>query len=298
MHLLRRVALLMVALLATLVPIGAAQNVPWPSVQDSSVTPVSGPSWLTHLGLTLDRTTLGQGAGRYGPSPDRPPAPRTEVLGVRGKIELTGADLYRLNCQSCHRETGTGGPMEVASLLGAVRGASLAVVRQRLQAAGDPTAAADSTAQAAKARIEIVQRLHKGGTRMPPRDYLTPEDIQMLFGYLKGLAQTPDAPRATTRTVTWARVGELTVKGTCHICHDSVGAPPNGTALMRGTIPSLQSLLTTKSVADFVHKARSGEVVQMGAAGYHRGRMPVFYYLKDEEIATAYVYLATFPPQK
>jgi hypothetical protein len=66
MHLLRRVALLMVALLATLVPIGAAQNVPWPSVQDSSVTPVSGPSWLTHLGLTLDRTTLGQGAGRYG----------------------------------------------------------------------------------------------------------------------------------------------------------------------------------------------------------------------------------------
>ena len=86
--------------------------------------------------------------------------------------------------------------------------------------------------------MEIVQRLHKGGTRMPPRDYLTPEDVQMLFGYLKGLAQTPDAPRATTRTVTWARVGELTVKGTCHICHDSVGAPPNGTALMRGTIPS------------------------------------------------------------
>jgi hypothetical protein len=50
-------------------------------------------------------------------------------------------------------------------------------------------------------------------------------------------------------------------------------------------------------VADFVHKARSGEVVQMGDAGYHRGRMPVFYYLKDEEVAAAYVYLATYPPK-
>jgi mono/diheme cytochrome c family protein len=294
----RRVALLMVALLATLVPIGTAQNLPWPSVQDPSVTPVSGPSWLTHLGLTLDRTTLGQGAGRYGPSPDRPPAPRTEALGVRGKIELTGADLYRLNCQSCHRETGTGGPMEVASLLGAVRGSSLEVVREKLKAEGDPTAAADSKAKASQARMQIIQRLHKGGTRMPPRDYLTPEDVQMLFGYLKTLAQTPDAPRATTRTVTWARVGELTVKGTCHICHDATGAHPTDAALLRGAIPSLQSILTTKSVADFVHKARAGEAVNVGAAGYHRGRMPVFYYLKDEEIASAYVYLATYPPQK
>jgi mono/diheme cytochrome c family protein len=146
--------------------------------------------------------------------------------------------------------------------------------------------------------MQIIQRLHKGGTRMPPRDYLTPEDVQMLFGYLKTLAQTPDAPRATTRTVTWARVGELTVKGTCHICHDATGAHPTDAALLRGAIPSLQSILTTKSVADFVHKARAGEAVNVGAAGYHRGRMPVFYYLKDEEIASAYVYLATYPPQK
>src|SRR5262245_52071308 len=242
---LRHVALLLVALLATLAPIGAAQNVPWPSVgQDPGVTAVSGPSWLTHLGVTLDRTTLGQGAGRYGPSPDRPPAPRTEALGVRGKIELTGADLYRLNCQSCHRETGTGGPMEVASLLGAVRGSSLEVVRERLKAAGDPTATADSKVKAAQARMQIIQRLHKGGMRMPPRDYLTPDDVEMLFGYLKTLAQTPDAPRATSRAVTWARVGELTVKGTCHICHDSAGAPPTDAALLHGAIPSLQSILT------------------------------------------------------
>ena len=296
---LRRFSLLIVALLATLAPIGAAQKVPWPSVgEDPSVTPVSGPSWLTHLSLPLNRTTLGQSAGRYGPSPDRPPAPRTEALGVSGRSELTGADLYRLNCRACHGETGKGGPMEITSLLEPVRGASLPLVRKRLEAEHDPTAAADSKAQSGKARMQIITRLHKGGTRMPPRDYLQDEDIRVLFGYLTELAQTPDKPKASTRVVSWARLGELTVKGTCHICHDSVGAPPSGAALMRGAIPSLQTVLATKSVADFVHKARSGEVVQMGDAGYHRGRMPVFYYLKDEEVAAAYVYLATYPPAR
>ena len=29
----------------------------------------------------------------------------------------------------------------------------------------------------------------------------------------------------------------------------------------------------------------------------HRGRMPVFHYLRDEEIAAAYVYLATYLPR-
>jgi hypothetical protein len=29
----------------------------------------------------------------------------------------------------------------------------------------------------------------------------------------------------------------------------------------------------------------------------HRGRMPVFRYLRDEEIAAAYVYLATYLPR-
>ena len=43
---------------------------------------------------------------------------------------------------------------------------------------------------------------------------------------------------------------------------------------------------------------RSGAPVQMGGlAMIHRGGMPVFYYLNDEEIAAAYVYLATYPPQ-
>jgi hypothetical protein len=68
--------------------------------------------------------------------------------------------------------------------------------------------------------------------------------------------------------------------------------------MVQGAIPSLQSLMTTQSVAEFVTKARSGAPVQMsGLSTMHRGRMPVFFYLQDEEIAAAYVYLATYPPQ-
>lgn len=279
---------------------GSAQKLPWPHVdEDPSVTPVAGPSWLTHLGLSLSQTFIGQGAGRYGPSPDRPPEPRGEGLGMRRTIGLTGGDLYRLNCQACHREAGTGAPPEIRSVVTAVEGSSLALVRKRLQEQHDPSAGKDSRAEASHARMQIILRLHKGGVRMPPRDYLQAEDVRVLFAYLTELAGTPDQQRQSTRAVSWARMGELTVKGTCHICHDAVGPRPSGSAMLRGAIPSLQSLLLTKSVADFVHKARNGDVVQMGDPGlFHRGRMPVFYYLKDEEIVAAYVYLATYPPQR
>jgi hypothetical protein len=56
--------------------------------------------------------------------------------------------------------------------------------------------------------------------------------------------------------------------------------------------------MNTKSLREFVHKARNGEVVSLSdPVLQHRGRMPVFYYLRDEEVASAYVYLATYPPQ-
>ena len=42
-----------------------AQKQPWPNTgEDPSVTPVVGPSWLTHLGLRIGDTNLGQGARR------------------------------------------------------------------------------------------------------------------------------------------------------------------------------------------------------------------------------------------
>jgi mono/diheme cytochrome c family protein len=277
-----------------------AQKVPFPNAnEDPLVTPVAGPSWITHLGISLDRTYLGQGSGRYGPSPDQAPEPRSEALGLRRTITLSGEDLYRLNCQACHRDSGTGTPPEIKSLLGPVRGSSRALVQQHLQAQGDATAASDSKTTSGAARMAIISRLHKGGVRMPPRDYLKSEDVQVLFSYLMKLANAPAAAQPATRTVSWARLGELTVKGTCHICHDATGPRPSGSAMLQGAIPSLESLVMKKSVADFVHKARAGEAVQLGdQALFHRGRMPVFYYLKDEEIAAACLYLATYPPQK
>ena len=48
-----------------------------------------------------------------------------------------------------------------------------------------------------------------------------------------------------------------------------------------------------------MRKVTQGAPILMGTPpSLYRGRMPVFYYLKDEEIASAYVYLATYPPQK
>src|SRR5262249_8999447 len=96
------------AILALALP-GLAQKAPvLKAGHDDSVTPVAGPSWLTHLGIPLDRTYLGQGAGRYGPAPDQPPEPRVEALGLHRTITLSGEDLYRLNCQACHRDSGKG----------------------------------------------------------------------------------------------------------------------------------------------------------------------------------------------
>jgi hypothetical protein len=57
-------------------------------------------------------------------------------------------------------------------------------------------------------------------------------------------------------------------------------------------------LLADKPVVDFVDKVRRGAAVVMGDVPFHyRGRMPVFSYLRDEEVAAAYLYLSTYPPR-
>jgi hypothetical protein len=50
---------------------------------------------------------------------------------------------------------------------------------------------------------------------------------------------------------------------------------------------------------DFLKKVRSGAPVTMGELALHyRGRMPVFGYLRDEEVAAAYLFLSEYPPQR
>jgi len=88
-----------------------------PERSPAAVAPVSGPSWLHRLNVDYRDTSFGRGAGRYGPGPsdlatDRPAVPVT----LAARVTVTGADLYRLNCQPCHRAEGTGAPPEIKSV--------------------------------------------------------------------------------------------------------------------------------------------------------------------------------------
>jgi hypothetical protein len=133
---------------------------------------------------------------------------------------------------------------------------------------------------------------------MPPLAHLQDGDFDAIYVYLTQLAGTPDASPQSSRTVSWARLGEHVIKGTCHICHDAVGPRPTGQTLLQGTIPPFTTLLEDKPVVDFVTKVRSGAPVMMGDPAFHyRGRMPVFSYLKDVEVAAAYMFLVDYPPQ-
>ncbi len=262
------------------------------------VTPVTGPSWLSHLGTPYRDTSLGRGSGRYGPSPaDLAVQRRPLVLPVGGTVAVTGADLYRLNCQGCHRAGGTGAPPEVRSVLPAVEGSSFEMMRHRLQSEGHGATAPGARDQARASRLALYRRIQQGGEKMPPRGHLQESDIDMLYAYLTELAGAGTTKPAPAM-VSWARVGENVVKGTCHICHDAEGPRPAGNALLAGATPPLSSLIADRSIADFAAKARVGAPVLMGdLPALHRGRMPVFYYLKDQEIAAAYLYLSRYPPR-
>jgi cytochrome c5 len=269
-----------------------------PSTQpEPVVTPVAGPSWLNRTGIRYRDTSLGRGAGRYGPGTTEQ-ARKPLVLPPGRTVEVTGADLYRLNCQACHRGEGTGAPPEIRSVLPAVQGSSFQMMRQKLRLEGRSGAAAEARKEAAKAKDDLYARIQRGGQKMPPRAHLQPSEIDMLYAYLTELAGTPDARPLIKETVSWERLGENVVKGTCHICHDAVGQQPSGRAVLNGQIPPFTALLAKQSVLDFVNKVRSGAQTTMGEVPFHyRGRMPVFYYLQDHEIAASYLFLTMFPPQ-
>ena len=78
----------------------------------------------------------------------------------------------------------------------------------------------------------------------------------------------------------------------------SVHALPREALLVQGKIPPFTTLLEDKPVVDFVTKVRSGAPVMTGDPAFHyRGRMPVFSFLQDVEVAAAYMFLVDYPPQ-
>ena len=260
------------------------------------VTGVAGESWLNHLHRTLEETSMGK-TGRLGlptsvsaeESPSWPPA-----LSDAQPVTLKGSDLYRLNCQGCHGESGLGAPPEINSVINPVRAASVALIMARMKKVGMDMSRAD----ASQSKSALLQRLHNGGTDMPPFPHLTEPEVRAILAYLNQLAGVPGAERQQAAVEeSSVRVGEHIVKSTSHICHNAAGPNTNPEHISKGAIPPLSTLTTRTSLPEFVRKIRSGAPIVMGAPPLPcRGRMPVFYYLSESEAADVYLYLQRYPP--
>jgi mono/diheme cytochrome c family protein len=259
--------------------------------------PVEGPSWLRQRGLDLDRTPLGKLGGRAGP----PASARSEPDPARGPVlfHLTGADMYRLSCQSCHGPTGVGAAPEIGSIVGAVSATSAAELERRAADAGHPIAREMAEQLAADARASLERRLATGGEKMPAFDYLTAAERAALLGYLQRLAGSRAGPEATPAPVPASsdRAGELLLRGTCHLCHDASGLGNPHRTMMAGEIPSLASLPRGWPLGAVIEKVRTGRRPGMGGmmgGGGMMGRaarMPAYPYLTPQEIAAAYLAL-------
>jgi mono/diheme cytochrome c family protein len=264
-----------------------------------TVTPVEGPSWLKRLGLTHRGSSMGQ-MGQMGLSPSSTAASAWGRSSFPESLEkpftLSGADLYRLDCQACHNIGGIGLPPEIHSLIDPVRATSPAVIREQMAKRGVTLDAATLKQMTSQAEAAVRERLQKGGEKMPPFRHLEGVEVEALLNYLKSLAGVPGANEKQIRmTEPAVRVGEHLVKGTCLICHDATGPGRDAIAATPGLVPSLASFLEQDPVATMVRKAREGAPAP-GMIG-KRGEMPVLSYLTPEELDAAYVYLIAYPPR-
>ena len=269
------------------------------------VTAVAGESWLSHLNRPFNETSMGK-TGRLGPAP---PVPGGETdRGQPGSpssvapqtVTLHGADLYRLNCQGCHGESGQGAPPEINSVINPVRATSVVLIMERMKTVGMDISRADAAQLAKQSSTALLQRLHNGGQDMPPFLHLNDTEVRSLVAYLKQLAGVPGAEaEQVTVKESPVRVGEHIVKSTCHTCHSATGLDPSPQQLLDGEVPPLSALTTRKSRPEFIRKVTHGAPVVMGTPQLiYRGRMPVFYYLSEEEAADVYLYLTQYPPSE
>src|SRR5271157_1928667 len=271
--------------------------------QATQVTSVGGESWLTHLHRAFDDTSMGK-TGRLGPPSATPgaefarwqmgmtPEPANET------VTLQGSDLYRMNCRGCHGEAGLGAPPEINSVINPVRATSAAAVMERMKRAGMDISRADAAKLARQSKAMLLERLHHGGQDMPAFPHLREAELNSLIAYLRQLAGVRGAQgeQVAVREPR-VRVGEHIVKSTCHVCHSAAGPNPNPEQLYEGAIPPLNTLALRTSRPEFIRKVTHGAPVIMGVPpDSYRGRMPVFYYLSEDEAADVYLYLTRYPP--
>lgn len=269
--------------------------------KDVHVTGVAGESWLNHLHRTFEETSMGK-TGRLGPTSrggEETPGRQRRLSAdtARQTVTLHGADLYRLNCRACHGEFGLGAPPEINSVINPTRAASIVLIMERMKKLGMNISRADAAELARQSKTALLQRLHEGGTDMPPFPHLSEPEVRAILAYLKQLAGIPGAEKQQVAVEeSRVRVGEHIVKSTCHICHNAAGPNPNPKQLLNGAIPPLSTLTTRTSLPDFDRKIRAGAPILMGTPpSVFRGRMPVFYYLGADEVEDAYLYLRLFP---
>jgi len=274
-----------------------------PRAKTVEATPVAGESWLKHLHRTFEETSMGK-TGRLGPphaiggeeNSDWQKALSAEARNET--VTLHGSDLYRLNCWGCHGEFGIGAPPEINSVLNPTRAMSTQVILERMKNLGMDMSRADAAVLANQSKAALLERLHKGGTDMPPFPHLSEPEVGAIVAYLKQLAGIPGAEREQAAVEeSRVRVGEHVVKSTCHICHNATGENPSPQQIFNGAIPPLSTLTARTSLPEFERKIRSGAPIVMGTPpSPFRGRMPVFYYLGEDEVADAYLYLRLYPP--
>jgi mono/diheme cytochrome c family protein len=260
-----------------------------------AVTAVQGPSTLRQLHRTIEESSMGWGGQWSAPLNLTTPPPGA---GMRGDFVLSGADLYRISCRACHRPNGEGAPPEINSIIGPIQSASVQWLTERMKAMGRPSDPAFIRELTSSTETDLRKRFKTGGHDMPSFDHLSDDEIKVLRPFLDQMAGLPGAEgRQRHISESSARVGELIVKGTCHICHDATG-PESAPTAVSGVIPPLSSMAHQKTFADFVRKVREGAPISMGTAGMSsRGRMPVFNYLSEREAAAAYSYLSLYPPK-
>jgi len=278
------------------------------------VTPAAGPIWLRVLSISVDETQLGHMGGDSSPRAPARASPLDDAVRralahvgsndaqARKALEATftadGAELYRLDCRSCHGPNGVGRPPEVASIIGPARALSPVLIEQNMRRAGRPARPDLAKQLAAQAEQSLRERLRDGGKRMPPFQHLSDAERGALVDYLKRLAGAP-ASEAPAQGVaeSAARIGEHLVQGTCRVCHDATGPGAGHMMMMMGRIPALANIPENLSLDAVVHKVRHGWS-GVGGMMNRMSRMPVFPYLSDEEVAAAYLYLAYYPPTR
>jgi len=273
------------------------------ATKHTSVTAVEGESWISHLHKRFGETSMGR-TSDLGPAPPRPgnEAPPWQLNLSPGfpmsLVTLNGADLFRLNCQGCHKQSGHGAPPEINSVIDPVRATSVAVITAEMKAAGREMSQSEIAAMAKEAKVMLLRRLHVGGEHMLP-PVLSEAEIRSLVAYLEQLSGVPGAEKKQIAVKESSyHVGEHIVKSTCHVCHNATGPNPSTQQILEGAIPPLATLTTRVGLPDFVRKVTKGAPITMGTPPTsYRGRMSVFVYLSQDEAAAAYLYLSRYPPR-